>query len=159
MNLFKNKSKYWYAFIWPAGIFSRSSSSLMVNRSCLLNMHFWNTGTWLEHNLSILKNYEFSRNFRRRGNKPFLDSCQLFLGISSGIPSHPMCNFDGRNLGIFAMNWGNVRLSGGLQKVVFMFVCVLNDSLCPSEGCGSVRNAPNSCHLVRIVENLILQSL
>ena len=43
-----------------------------------------------------------------------------------------------RYFGIFAMNWRNVRQSGGLQNEVFMFVGELNNFLCPSEGCGSV---------------------
>ena len=52
-----------------------------------------------EHNFSIYINSEFSRNFLRRGTKPFLDFCQLFLAISSGIPSHPMCNLTDEILG------------------------------------------------------------
>ena len=59
----------------------------------------------------------------------------------------------------FAMNWRNVRQSGGSQKEVFMFVYVLNNFLCPSEGSGSARNAPNGCHPTRVDENSNWQSL
>ena len=63
------------------------------------------------------------------------------------------------NFEIFAMNWRDVRQSGRLQNEVFMFVYVPNDFLRPSEGYGSVRNAPNSCHPARIDEQDFFPSL